>query len=157
MNRYALLSDVRDRARACLGANCAYKLLIARGRPPQECNQIGFWLGEDVVSTFEDCSDGICDGQHTFPLSIELVRICAAPQQGIAMDFKREEAESKCFYDDIDALECCFDSGSWVQVRADHSIDSIKRRRTQFDGTSQGGAFSARIVLEITADVCCDG
>lgn len=157
MRRYDLLSDLRDRIRGCLGADCAYRLVIARGRPPHECDaQIGIWLGDDESEPFEDCFDGACDVTRTFPVQIELVRICAAPQAAKSFDWQREEDEARCFYNDLDLIECCFDSGPWTELRRTHGIDQIRRRRTRLDTTSRGGAFSARIELTVSLQQCCD-
>ena len=155
MRRYDLLSDIRDRVQACLGAGCSYKLVIARGRPPHECDQVAFWVGDDDASYFEDCSDGACDETRTFSVFIELVRICAQPQASVNFDFASEEQQARCFYNDLDSLECCFDSGPWTQLKRDHGIDQIRRNRTKIDPTSRGGAFSARIELTVSLQQCC--
>lgn len=156
MNRFALLQDVKTRILACLGPDCTYKVAITRGRPPHECNQIGIWLGSDVADAFEDCGDLNCDVEHLFSITIELVRICAAPQASANFDFDREEAETECFLNDLDEIQCCLTDQSWNQVRRDHLITKISNPRTPIAQTTQGGAYWAQIVLEVEMSECCD-
>lgn len=155
MKRYDLLADIRDRVRGCLGLQCSYKLVIARGLSSYECDLISFWLGDDAVEAFEDCTEPGCDITRQFPLYITLVRICAQPQGQPQFDFAQEEELARCFYNDLDLVECCFDAGPWNELRATHGIDSITRASTKIDQTSRGGAYSARITLNISLQQCC--
>lgn len=156
MRRYDLLSDLRDAIQACLGAGCDYRLVITRGKPPHECNLIGFWLGDDRLEQFSDCAGESCDQTREFVAKIELVRVCAAPQASVQFDFRREEDEARCFYTDLDRVECCIDGDGLHQLRNAHGIETIRRTRTRIDESTRGGAFSARLELVITADQCCE-
>ena len=158
MNRFTLASDVRELIRACLGDNCGFRLVIARGRPTEECDMIALWFGDQILDRLGDCEDSFCEVEQEMRLNIRLTRICFAPTGNIDIDWDAEEEAALCFYRDLELLECCLDDNpGWLQIKRDHGITSIARIKTVMSGESNiGGAVSARIELIIKGAQCCD-
>lgn len=152
MNRFDLLSDIRDLIRGCLG-ECAYQLVITRGKPPQECDQIAFWAGRDTAIRDDDCQ--FCDERFTMLVYVQLTRVCVAGRGDINMDYAAEEEQALCFYRDLDLIECCIDDADQQQILSDHVIDSVVRVSTDPDSQVSGDAYSATITIRITGEKCC--
>lgn len=155
MNRFELASDLRDVVRACLGADCEYKLVVTRGEPTVECNLIAFWHGDQGVDQFGDCGDD-CDPRHTSSILVKVARVCMAPGGDIDMDYEADEAEAQCFYADLEVVECCLaDSDSLRQLRLDHDLERVERVRTRIAPAVRGGVYEANIELRLVGDTCC--
>ncbi len=139
----------------CLGTGCDYKLVISRGKPPQECNQVAFWAGRDTAILDDDCS--FCESRFTMLVFVEITRICASGRDHINFNFDQEEEQALCFYRDLDLIECCIDDADKDQILADHVIDEFVRVSTEPDATMRGDAYSATITIRISGENCCDG
>ena len=154
MNRFDLLSDIRDLIRGCLGAGCEYKLVITRGKPPQECNMVALWAGRDTVQAEDDCR--FCDKQFEMLVYLYITRICASGRSGASMDFRLEEEQALCFYRDLDLIECCIDDADTSQILADHTIDVFERVSTEPDRQMSGDTYAATITLRVRGEQCCE-
>jgi len=158
VNRFQLASDIRDLVRVCLGDDCEYRLVIARGRPTIECDLVAFWFGDQVLDRTGGCEDSFCDLQQELRLNVMIARLCYSPTGNVNVDYAAEEDAALCFYRDLELLECCLDDNAGLlQVKRDHSLDSIARVRTVMaPDSNDGGAIAARIEFVLKGELCCD-
>lgn len=145
---YDALRALLDQIEVCF-TGCEYDTFVSMGIPPAVCNSIAAYFGEAIRSG-TDSSECILVTDDTFYITI--TRCCAESEE---FNSAAEEAEAKCFLEDLELLMQCLhcNIAAVMDPFTDDCspiIDSIIADRVR-----EGGCYSATITISFAQVNCC--
>lgn len=145
----ALLTEIR----ACMGGeSCPYQLFVSRGMPPADCNSI---VARYDGGRRNDRESNDCDSVFEEEIVVTLTKCCVTPDIQTNWNPVLEDAEAKCFYDDLALLRQCLICNGMTALEP--YVDGCKPyvTATVLDPMSEGGCFSGSIVIRFRNVDCC--
>lgn len=125
--------------------------MVSLGIPPAECNSIAAWYGSSSRSRENsDCSSELQDQI----INLTLTRCCASSDSGIEFDTYKEEAEAKCFLNDLDKLLNCLNCDKPLLGDSTMACAALIER-VDMDIQKSGGCYSATVSLSHQTQICC--
>lgn len=141
----ALLAEIRT----CMGGDsCDYAMYVSLGAPVAACNSIVAWW--DHSSRDDDSSDE-CNLVMESRLIVGIIRCCGEREE---FDPVAEDADAKCFLDDLFILKTCLACNAAMAlepyIHCEPYVEDLA-----WDDEKEGGCYSAALSITMSEYQCC--